>query len=364
LGGLKSHRLSLDGGLDFSLEPSRYGHPDEEDGAHEQRSKKYGEILDDVGAQGIEALAWYHSFHNSKTEWGIYILESSLHMLADVVLGRGGLLTENRHAEHERKASAENLHKAFQLLWAHEIFHFATDLAIARWETVLKRPLWAFDRYRRQQEEVAYWLFEEEAANAQMFRYLSPKWDKIDVERLEAFALTQPPGYRDGLEAVPDQVFNPLLEDLMRSKIGILGTRAVDGLMNRAMSAASFLDIDDDSLSAFHCPVYLVRNADTVLRPSIREQIITSLPQIEESKSFSKMLARMHPDYRDRWARKKTELGRRIPPHPEFEKFSSGPPPIFSIRLSKSARAHIRYRVSDGAWEAVAVGEHTKMGHG
>jgi hypothetical protein len=355
--------VSHKGGIDFSLQPSDFGHQAEGKQEHDIRGSRYREIFESVEARGIEALAWYRSFHYDDSDWGIYIPESSLFMLADVVFGREALPKSGDWVEHERKASAENLRKAWLLLWSHEIFHFATDLAIARWETVLRRPLWAFDRFRRRQEGVDYWLYEERAANAQMLRHLKPRLEKKDMTRLEAFTLRQPPGYREALEALPDQVFGPLLEELMRAKIGILGTRAVDGLMNRAISAASFIDVDDDSLAAFHCPVYILRDADSVLRPSIKEKIVTSLPIIEESKRFSKMLARMHPDYRKRWARKKAELSERIPPYPEFEKFSDGPPPTFSIRLSKSARAHIRHRASDGAWVAIAVGEHTEMGH-
>jgi len=351
-----------EGGLDFSLSPSRYGHPGEEELEYERRANKYGEIFESAERDGLDALAWYQSFHQDNPCWGIYIKESSLFMLADVVFG-GKLPEGGSRAEHERKASSENLRKAWLLLWAHEVFHFATDVAIARWEVVLQRPLWAFDRFRRRQENVNYWLFEEQAANAQMLRHLKRRWEDNDIARVEAFTLRQPSGYRDAINAVPDRFFMPLLEELMRAKIGILGSRAVEGLMDRAMSAASFLDVDDVSLAALYCPVYIVRDADTVLRPSIREDILTSLPVIEESKAFSKMLTRMHPVYQKRWARKRAELAERIPPHPEFEKFSKGPPPVFSIRLSGTARAHIRYRASDGVWVAIAVGEHTEMGH-
>jgi hypothetical protein len=361
--GQRDSCVAYKGGIDFSLQPSHYGHKEEEAYEFELRGKKYCEIIESVKTKGIEALAWYQSFHYNDSDWGIYIPESSLFMLADVIFGDDILPQGGNWVKHQRLASAENLRKAWLLLWSHEIFHFATDLAIARWETVLQRPLWSFDLFRRRKEGVDYWLYEEQAANAQMLRHLKPRLEEQDMTRLEAFTLMQPAGYRDALEAVSNEVFWPLLEELMRSKIGILGIRATNGLMNRAMSAASFIDVDDECLAEFHCPVYILRDANTVLRPSIKEEIVTSMPIIEESRSFSKMLARMHAGYQKRWARKKAELAERIPPHPEFEKFSSGPPPVFSIRLSKSARAHIRYKATDGVWEAFEVGEHTRMDH-
>src|SRR5689334_23286529 len=38
-----------------------------------------GELDESVSQRGIEALAWYHPFHVSAHEWGIYIPITSVH---------------------------------------------------------------------------------------------------------------------------------------------------------------------------------------------------------------------------------------------------------------------------------------------
>ncbi len=369
LRGASTRLMNHGGGCGFAMDDDPFAHSAEEGSDYELRAERYGMILDKVRRGGIDALAWYRSFHLEGGAWGIFIPESSLFFLADVVFGNIPFESEpygqvQAHLQHERKPSADALAKALRLLWAHEIFHLATDLAVARWEVALLRPLWVFDRFRRKKEGVDYWLYEEQAANAHMLRYLRGKFTATDHARVEAFTLLQPPGYRSATEAVPDEVFLPLLEDLMRSKIGLLGVRAAPGVLGQGISAASFLDVTDEYLTAFDCPVHLVRDSRSVLRPPLQERIITCIPRIEESRRFLKQLSRMHSNYAQRWNRKKAELAERIPPHPEFEKFADGPPPVFSIRLSRSARAHLRQRQCDGAWVAIEVGEHTKMGHG
>jgi len=326
---------------------------DERNSTERKRQEEYSRINSEVVSLGIEALAWYRSFHVI-SEWGIYIKESSLYYLAETWL-----------RDSDNKSINEGIQQAWQLLWAHEIFHFATDLAIARWEIALQRPLWAFDCFRRKKEAVNYWRFEEQAANAHMIRYLGDRWSDADLKQLREFTQIQPPGYRDAIEVIDDEMFLPLLEELIRAKVGLLGIRVFPELLNSGMPIAAFFDLDDEALAIFNCPVYLVRDAGAVLQsPVFAQKLIAAIPEIEETPQFKKMLAAMHPHFEKRWHQKKRQLEHRVPCHPEFEKFKDGPPKIFSIRLNKGARVHLEMPHTSGPWKAVAVGQHKEMGHG
>ena len=79
---------------------------------------------------GIDALAWYSSFHNFRREWGIYIPILSLVYIARRWLKRLGIPLERK------------LQVAFWLVHEHELFHFATDYMVAQWEILLNVPCW------------------------------------------------------------------------------------------------------------------------------------------------------------------------------------------------------------------------------
>ena len=79
-----------------------------------------------VTEEGIDALAWYRSFHwHSSPPWGIYIRKSGIDYLMSRVLGRSAA---TRYQQKDR------LQMAFELLLFHEFFHFLTDAGVADFE--------------------------------------------------------------------------------------------------------------------------------------------------------------------------------------------------------------------------------------
>lgn len=73
---------------------------------------------------GVEAWAWYRSFHWQPTDrWGIYLTDEGIWRLADRLRGAGGSLGPI--------GTVDLLALATDVLLWHEYFHFLTDLASA-----------------------------------------------------------------------------------------------------------------------------------------------------------------------------------------------------------------------------------------
>ena len=81
---------------------------------------------EEVAEKGLDALAWYVTFHSPGVLWGIHIPVSSLAYL------------EMRYLKPVRKSRFVKWQLAFKILLEHELFHFATDYVCAQWEILLK----------------------------------------------------------------------------------------------------------------------------------------------------------------------------------------------------------------------------------
>ena len=89
----------------------------------------------DVESKGLEALAWYGSFH-TRGGWGIYVKASGLIYLAE------------KWFYHLRRSRDEKLSLAHRALVHHELFHFATDRMCSFWEITTRCPMRAELRER------------------------------------------------------------------------------------------------------------------------------------------------------------------------------------------------------------------------
>ena len=102
---------------------------------------------------------------------------------------------------------------------SHELFHFATDYAIAQTELMLQEPWWTPATRAIRSGVPNYCLVEEQLANAYMlkaFRSMKPALRlRGKQEALRRFTLLQPPGYRDGAKIGSRQWdAQPLLDSL------------------------------------------------------------------------------------------------------------------------------------------------------
>lgn len=86
---------------------------------------------------GIDALAWYRSFHYEPiSKWGIYLLDKGIYYLAEKFEQQFD--SSEKNPENRQKCIEE----AISVLYYHELFHFYTDLAAANMEIEAYRAMY------------------------------------------------------------------------------------------------------------------------------------------------------------------------------------------------------------------------------
>ena len=131
----------------------------------------FRELDSAYSAGGIDALAWYHPFHLSAHEWGIYIPITSIHYCADRWF--------NSRLRLSRRSSL-----ALQFLLNHEIIHHACEFAAAQFELFLRASCWAAARYRLKSARLEWFNDEEALANANGVRQFGGSEPRINLDRL------------------------------------------------------------------------------------------------------------------------------------------------------------------------------------
>jgi hypothetical protein len=299
---------------------------------------------------GIDALAWYSSFHNLRPEWGIYIPILSLVYIARRWLKRLGLPLERK------------LQVAFRLLHEHESFHFATDYMVAQWEIMLDVPCWGV--LMEQKRATGKYIEEEEKlANAYMLRQLAAQLPAAQYRAIEAATLRQPPGYSEGSNCVAEGAFRVGLGELAKLYLGPQALRLSLNISTGVVALESFFPLWP-ALDASRCPVYVIDDASKLALPPIDVTIIDRIPHIEETEPFKKTLLSLPRDIQRRWQKKKEQLANGVPRHPEFEKLKGANSDTYSIRVGLKHRAHLKPDADYSRWSAVSIGAHTEMGHG
>ncbi len=139
----------------------------------------YGDLV--LKTRGLDTLAWYRSFHFGESGWGIYITEAGVRRVASALAGDADL--------------------AFAVLWAHEYFHFLSDIAATFIEAESGRA--AYLPHHRLVRQVpaalghAGWCHISEAmANAYALDNLEVRTRIPEIKRW--MRRGQPAGYSDG----------------------------------------------------------------------------------------------------------------------------------------------------------------------
>jgi len=93
-----------------------------------------GQIEEDIVRYGVEALAWYRSYHwEPKEFWGIYIRVPGIIYLARKILLANPTFRQGNGPK-------ELIHFAFAVLRHHETFHFLTDSFATSVELITHTP--------------------------------------------------------------------------------------------------------------------------------------------------------------------------------------------------------------------------------
>jgi hypothetical protein len=304
---------------------------------------------------GVDALAWYRSFHADQTGWGIYIPFSSL-----VILSEGDLLPLK--AEPGRRLAL-----AWEILLLHERFHFAVDVACAWFELLLRAPVCAEYhsrmtkgvRFLEHVERQDYLEIEEAAANAFMLRALGDRYGKRARTAARRFVGEQPAGYRDGLQLVTDALFRDAAKETMAARLGPWALEHRLNVSNPALDIFGIVPIRNLAVLA-QCPVRVVNDLEDKGLASDALSFIQRIEAIEETPKFTKRLRGLSARLQSDWLAVKAKLfeGRFEAVH--FEKFKD----VFSVRLSGGVRAHLHPQGNGLPWLALDIGSHKAMGHG
>jgi len=305
---------------------------------------------------GVDALGWYSSFHVTGVQWGAYVSMSGIAYLV-------------REVFRDLAASLETkLQLAFHAILNHELFHFATDYAIAQAELVHQEPWWVPAKRAFIAASPHYCTQEEKAANAYMlkaFRSMKPALRlRGKQQALRNWTYKQPPGYAEG-GLVEREGWDLTLHCLAGcyldySRIG----RENDNLweLQRGYDWPHQFPIRP-RIDWRYCPIHLVHDGDRLGIPRDYLNLFSRLPVIEETKDFQRSLQSLAPAIQQGWIRTKTKLLSCISRGADFKKWSRAGNNVWSVRINNSYRAHLQYD-PDGVWRALAIGSHKEMGHG
>ena len=314
-------------------------------------------IQQSVLLHGMDALAWYVSFHYPGVQWGVYVPISGIAYLM-------------KHAFSDLSAPlATKAHLAFHSALNHELFHFATDYTVAQAELDHQEPWFVPAKAGFLSGNPNYCIEEEQLANAYMlaaFRSMKPALRVRGKQAaLRAFVAKQPKGYRDALE-VRSRNWNRLLENLAER----YGSHALKSAGHPALWSPP---LGYDWSGRFpirpridwrYCPIHLVDDSARLGLPPGWLGFFSRLSAIQETDGFLKKLEKLSPPIQRAWQRTKQKLGNAITGGADFKKWEKGGDDLFSVRVSDNFRAHLQRRKESDDWLAVTIGNHKEMGHG
>ena len=309
----------------------------------------FNKLDEEVKSEGVDALAWYTSFHNTDEEWGIYIPLTSIHYLAD------------RLFENEGAVSKNKFELALAILLKHERFHFLADYAQTQLELLMAVPC----RYllQKQMQAGQYLEIEEALANAYMLTELKKISTIKQFKKIISFIKYQPPGYRD---AEPYYEYSELYEhgliEVVKAYAGIAALDKNPVLPVDCIDWKCYFE-HPDAINFGDCPVHIFHDDVDLGLPSLTPKFLKCLPDIRETKKFQKKFAKLARQYQESWEFAKQAL-KISPPNPkQFEALVGKLRGYYSVRVGGGHRAHLRPKNKYEYWEATEIGTHTEMRH-
>lgn len=257
------------------------------------------------------------------------------------------------------------LDAARDLLLLHGLFHFASDVACARWETLLHRPCWN-DHWNCL--SAPYVELEEALANASMLRHVERHLRRA----AERFCAIQPSGYRDGPQLVETRRFEDVLLERTRGGPGLHAVKGEGDI--RIVSPVSespfpVLDVWPDADlglvrsgdASVGCPVHVHHDDQNLGWPGGSTALIPRFQSLRTMSSFEKDLQRCPKRIQDEWERCTLDLRQGNVRPWRLRKWRDG---LWCLDFSLGYRAHIRRVAGYKDWEALEIKDHKGAGHG
>jgi hypothetical protein len=302
-----------------------------------------------VQFRGIEALAWYVTFHVRGGQWGIYIPLSSVAFMVARVFN-----SVTADLEDLFRLSVRALHQ-------HELFHFALDYVSGQVEILTKRACHKPSRSLKNQE-LGYIVREELIANANMIRSFWGRRLRGKTEALRNFVAMQPLGHKDALRKTETSAFKRECDKLVGEYVQAVGEHG-----DRILAGLDGLNLLPDlPIDWRYCPVNFIADE---LRCGLDVRWLDLFRRVEaisESNRFQKKLKGMPKSVKKAWDKVKSQLAwSTVGAGLDFKYWERTPDgPIYSVRLTRSHRAHLLRNQKTSEWTALAVGPHSAMGHG
>lgn len=311
-----------------------------------------GDLERALSARGTEALAWYEPFHQEVRPWGIHIPIRSIAFLA-------GTAFSSLHGTPEERWRA-----AFLALHQHEFNHFAVEYFTGIWEILHGVPCWAVSAGRLRDPVLGFIREEERLANAHMLREVKRSGRQAGRSTgLRQFVSRQPDGYRHAIGATSDEHFEQMQDDILHARVAL--TSAYAPPRHRSLELRELVD-GFPRLPWTACPIYLYdERAGSGAPPRAIWFIGRIATPIVETRTFQDQLSVQPPEIQRRWPVKKSQLAQTtLLDGLDFKKWAPGGEGVYSVRVSKSHRAHLRFDPQTQGWFAERIGSHAAMGHG
>ena len=307
-------------------------------------------IREQVVLEGVDALGWYVTLHQDAFQWGICIKAEEALWLARTVY----LPIANSPVLAVRLA--------IRAIHDHELMHFAEDWAIAQVELIRDSPIWWPSRSSAEIAQVR--KSAERLANGYMLRRARCVPQNLRCagaySALGKWTLTQGEGYKDGLQLVGtqlkfDQACQEHAAEVVRLSKLNPGVKRSD--LHRLYALAPHVDWR-------FCPVRIVAE-DANYAALLSSLFIQQIQHIEETDRFASMLRGRPLPERTAWKKVRGQLAQST--RLKGLDFKPWPPRgsgWYSVRVSRSGRAHIRFESTTQRWFAEEIGQHSELGHG
>ncbi len=320
---------------------------------------------------GIDALAWYVSFHRDPQNWGIYIPISGLLRFANNISPSG--------PGPSGWEGVVNL--ALRGLLAHERIHFAVDYAAGQVELLFNAP--CYIQARAALSNGRYVPDEEKLANGACLRSIRWKPANLNVpdayKAALAFTLKQPDGYREGGGCVVTRDFL----DLANRFVGEVAAQLpgpVKPLIANPVDYTKLLPLGPlveyrgrasrmSTVDGSQCPVFLIHDESVLSIPFGSIFFITQITEIIHSRRFERDLKRI--GMYDEWDEVKSILADPWKPNSRVH-FKPWPPDdkpgikgwSTSVgRGNSNIRAHIHQHLDTGEWIAERIDDANALKH-
>ena len=304
-------------------------------------------------ASGSDALGHYLSFHVRGAQWGATVKASGVAWLA---------------TRFFNTLPADDLTRArlaFHAILQHELFHFATDVAVSQAELGQRQAWWRPAVEARRARGEPYSHREERLANVWMLRAFRTALPGYQVRgkqaALKAFVGIQPEGYRDALTFEAHH-WDADLRKLLFEYAQNAGCQHDNPLLWGEYDWACQFPVRP-RIDWRNCAIHFMDDSARFGIPPGWLTFLSSLQAIDESDKFLRQLAKLGKPQQERWRVAKQRAMSTLTTGHDFKPWPKGGKDVWSLRIDRAFRAHLqRDRVND-RWIALEIGSHGAMGH-